>query len=121
MSKETNVQSRNFISDLMIGGISAIIAKTIVAPIERVKILFQVQDVFPAKTEISIPAETNTFDKCPGIKECHARIANEAKALDKLPSIAECLVKIMDKGGIAALWRGNFTNIIRYFPTQVAN
>lgn len=34
-----------FVRDFMVGGVSAAVSKTAVAPIERVKILLQVQDV----------------------------------------------------------------------------
>lgn len=34
----------NFFRDFMIGGVSAAVSKTAVAPIERVKLLLQVQD-----------------------------------------------------------------------------
>ena len=35
---------KSFIVDFMMGGVSAAVSKTIVAPIERVKLLLQVQD-----------------------------------------------------------------------------
>lgn len=35
---------KNFFQDFMIGGVSAAVSKTAVAPIERVKLLLQVQD-----------------------------------------------------------------------------
>lgn len=35
---------KSFLYDFMIGGVSAAISKTIVAPIERVKLLLQNQD-----------------------------------------------------------------------------
>jgi solute carrier family 25 (adenine nucleotide translocator) protein 4/5/6/31 len=34
----------NFARDFLVGGISAAVSKTVVAPIERVKLLLQVQD-----------------------------------------------------------------------------
>jgi solute carrier family 25 (adenine nucleotide translocator) protein 4/5/6/31 len=34
---------KNFLLDFMIGGVSAAVSKTVVAPIERVKLLLQVQ------------------------------------------------------------------------------
>lgn len=36
--------SRDFMLDFLAGGISAAVSKTVVAPLERVKILLQVQD-----------------------------------------------------------------------------
>jgi len=35
---------KSFMTDFLIGGVSAAVSKTVVAPIERVKLLLQVQD-----------------------------------------------------------------------------
>jgi solute carrier family 25 (adenine nucleotide translocator) protein 4/5/6/31 len=35
-------QNKSFFADFMIGGVSAAVSKTVVAPIERVKLLLQV-------------------------------------------------------------------------------
>ena len=35
-------QQKNFLTDFLIGGVSAAVSKTVVAPIERVKLLLQV-------------------------------------------------------------------------------
>lgn len=35
--------------------------------------------------------------------------------------LLDCLSKIIRSEGIISLWRGNFSNIIRYFPTQALN
>merc|ERR1719188_2883012 len=35
--------------------------------------------------------------------------------------IVNCFTRVSKEQGIAAFWRGNFTNIIRYFPTQAFN
>ena len=35
--------------------------------------------------------------------------------------IADCLVRIPREEGIAAYWKGNATNVMRYFPTQALN
>jgi len=35
-------QQKSFMSDFLIGGVSAAVSKTVVAPIERVKLLLQV-------------------------------------------------------------------------------
>jgi solute carrier family 25 (adenine nucleotide translocator) protein 4/5/6/31 len=37
-------QQKSFATDFLIGGVSAAVSKTAVAPIERVKLLLQVQD-----------------------------------------------------------------------------
>ena len=44
MSEGSSVKTGNFALDFMIGGVSAAVSKTMVAPIERVKLLLQVQD-----------------------------------------------------------------------------
>lgn len=35
--------------------------------------------------------------------------------------IVDCLVRIPKEQGFASFWRGNFANVIRYFPTQALN
>jgi len=76
----------------MIGGVSAAVSKTMVAPIERVKLLLQVQD-----SNKNIAPE----NRYKGIGDCFARVAKEQ--------------------GIGSFWRGNLANVIRYFPTQALN
>lgn len=78
----------------MAGGTSGAVAKTCTAPIERVKLLIQTQDANPKIISGEIARYT-------GIVNCFSRVASEQ--------------------GIAAFWRGNLTNIIRYFPTQAFN
>lgn len=83
---------KSFLKDFMIGGVSAAVSKTAVAPIERVKLLLQVQDASKHMTEA---------DKYKGIGDCFSRVYREQ--------------------GFASLWRGNLANVIRYFPTQALN
>jgi solute carrier family 25 (adenine nucleotide translocator) protein 4/5/6/31 len=88
--KEFNL--RKFGIDLASGGLSAAVSKTAVAPIERVKLLLQVQDV------------------------------SASIAVDKrYKGIIDVLVRVPKEQGFAALWRGNLANVIRYFPTQALN
>ncbi|GMR56808.1 hypothetical protein PMAYCL1PPCAC_27003, partial [Pristionchus mayeri] len=35
--------------------------------------------------------------------------------------IVDVLVRVPKEQGVAALWRGNLANVIRYFPTQALN
>merc|ERR1712159_847398 len=84
----------NFIVDFIAGGTSGAIAKTCTAPIERVKLIIQTQDANPRIASGEIPRYT-------GIGNCFTRVAAEQ--------------------GIGAFWRGNFVNILRYFPTQAFN
>jgi solute carrier family 25 (adenine nucleotide translocator) protein 4/5/6/31 len=84
--------ARKFFIDLASGGTAAAVSKTAVAPIERVKLLLQVQD---ASSHI-------TADK-------------------RYKGIMDVLVRVPKEQGFAALWRGNLANVIRYFPTQALN
>lgn len=81
-----------FTTDLLTGGTAAAISKTAVAPIERVKLLLQVQD---AQKTIAVDKRYK------GILDCFSRVAKEQ--------------------GFWSLWRGNLANVIRYFPTQALN
>ena len=85
-------QKKSFITDFFIGGISAAVSKTIVAPIERVKLLLQVQDA-----------------------------SSTIKAEDRYNGIGDCFSRVVKEQGFASLWRGNLANVIRYFPTQALN
>jgi len=92
--KEGGVSVLGFVVDFTLGGVSGAIAKTITAPIERVKLLIQTQDANPRIRSGEVPRYT-------GIINCFSRVNSEQ--------------------GFLAFWRGNFTNIIRYFPTQAFN
>jgi solute carrier family 25 (adenine nucleotide translocator) protein 4/5/6/31 len=84
----------SFAADFAAGGISGAVAKTATAPIERVKLIIQTQDANPLIKSGKVARYT-------GIVNCFQRVASEQ--------------------GVAAFWRGNFTNVIRYFPTQAFN
>jgi solute carrier family 25 (adenine nucleotide translocator) protein 4/5/6/31 len=79
-----------FVKDLLAGGVAGTISKTIVAPIERVKLVLQVQQVNLEQ----IPLEK------------------------RYKGIGDAFVRIPAEQGILSLWRGNLANVIRYFPTQ---
>ena len=91
-----NAQSRSkstqFFIDFMMGGVSGAVAKTICAPIERVKLLIQNQA---------------NIEKLEGNK--------------KYNGIVDCFVRVTKEEGPLALWRGNLANVLRYFPTQALN
>jgi len=84
----------DFIINFVAGGVSGAVAKTCTAPIERVKLLIQTQDANPKIISGEVARYT-------GIVDCFTRVASEQ--------------------GVKAFWRGNLTNIIRYFPTQAFN
>jgi len=88
------VSMEAFVMDFMLGGMSGAISKTLTAPIERVKLVIQTQDANPKIRSGEVARYT-------GIGDCFGRIYKEQ--------------------GLQAFWRGNFTNVIRYFPTQAFN
>ncbi|KAF6201504.1 hypothetical protein GE061_003895 [Apolygus lucorum] len=82
----------SFAKDFIAGGVSAAISKTAVAPIERVKLLLQVQ-----------------------------HISKQIAEADRYKGMVDCFVRIPKEQGVTAYWRGNMANVIRYFPTQALN
>lgn len=82
-------QGSEFILNFTMGGLSAAISKTATAPIERVKLVLQTQDSIK-----NLPPDR----KYRGIVDCFARLYKEE--------------------GVVSLWRGNFANVVRYFPQQ---
>jgi len=79
--------------DFMMGGVSAAVAKTAAAPIERVKLLIQNQD----------------------------EMIKSGRLKDPYRGIVDCFKRVTAEEGVGALWRGNLANVIRYFPTQALN
>jgi hypothetical protein len=90
----TMSSSTEFLINFMAGGTSGAVAKTATAPIERVKLLIQTQDANPKI------------------------ISGEVK---RYTGIIDCFTRVSSEQGVKAFWRGNMTNIIRYFPTQAFN
>lgn len=82
-----------FYEDFLLGGISAGVSKTAAAPIERVKLLVQNQAEMLKTGRLATPYN--------GVLDCFRR------------TIAE--------EGFISLWRGNWANVLRYFPTQALN
>jgi solute carrier family 25 (adenine nucleotide translocator) protein 4/5/6/31 len=82
----------DFVLDFVAGGVSAAVSKTVVAPLERVKILLQIQDASKY-----IPKD----QQYKGLVDCFSRVYREQ--------------------GVLSFWRGNVVNVVRYFPTQALN
>jgi solute carrier family 25 (adenine nucleotide translocator) protein 4/5/6/31 len=78
-------------SDLVIGGTVGGISKTVMAPVERVKLLMQTQDSNPAVIS--------------GKEE-------------RYKSIGDCFRRVYRDQGLKAFWRGNWVNCLRYAPQQ---
>lgn len=82
----------NVLYDFMLAGASSSVGKTIVAPLERVKLLLQLQDASSQLTK---------DQRYTGIRNCFYRVYREQ--------------------GFLSLWRGNLANVLRYFPTQASS
>jgi len=84
---------KEFFTDFMMGGVSAAVAKTAAAPIERIKLLVQNQGEMIKSGRLDRPYA--------GITDCFRRTYADE--------------------GLVSFWRGNTANVIRYFPTQALN
>jgi solute carrier family 25 (adenine nucleotide translocator) protein 4/5/6/31 len=89
--KEVKTWYEQLAQDLIIGGTAGAIAKTAMAPVERVKLLLQ------------------TMDSNPDI------ISGKVK---RYAGIGDCFKRVMAEQGPKAFWRGNFVNCLRYAPQQ---
>jgi len=81
------------ITNFLMGGISAAVSKTIASPIEVVKLRIQNQ----------------------------GEMLKSGKLKEPYTSIGNCFARIASEEGINAYWKGNWTNVLRYFPTQALN
>ncbi|OXG26955.1 ADP,ATP carrier protein [Cryptococcus neoformans Bt15] len=93
VKKPTDTDVSGFLTNFLMGGVSAAISKTAAAPIERVKLLIQNQDEMIKQGRLSTPYK--------GVMNTFARTYKDE--------------------GLISLWRGNTANVIRYFPTQALN
>lgn len=75
------------------GGVSAAVSKTCASPIEVNKLRLQ---------NVEAMLKAGTIDK-------------------PYAGIIDCFQRIVREEGVKALWKGNGTNVIRYFPTQALN
>jgi len=87
-------KAKDFLIDFALGGFSGAVAKTLTAPIERIKLVVQTQDANPKIRSGEVP-------RYKGIVDCGSRILKEQ--------------------GVGRFWDGNLVNCMRYFPTQAFN
>jgi len=92
--KPAEKQFSSFLKDFFIGGISAGAVKSIVAPVERVKLLLQTQDANQQVLQ---------------------------KEVSRFMGIGDCFKRVYVEQGFLAFWRGNGANVIRYVPQQACN
>jgi len=84
-------KGNQFARDLALGGAIGAISKTIMSPVERVKILMQTM---------------NSNEKV---------LSGEVKPYS---GIGDCFKRVYAEQGAAAFWRGNLVNCLRYAPQQ---
>lgn len=84
----------NFHRDLVAGALMGGVVHTIVAPIERAKLLLQTQE-----SNLAI------------VTEPHRRFKG----------MLDCIVRTVREEGILSLWRGNGSSVIRYYPSVALN
>lgn len=90
-SKGHKFSAAQFLNDFAIGGTAGAIAKTSVAPLERVKLLIQTQEANPKLVE------------------------------KPYTGLSNCFYRVFKEEGVIAFWRGNWANVVRYFPTTAFN
>lgn len=81
------------ITNFMMGGISAAVSKTLASPIEVVKLRMQNMKEMIKSGKLQTPYTGNM----------------------------NCFSRLFAEEGFLAFWKGNWTNVLRYFPTQALN
>ncbi|CAN6441776.1 unnamed protein product [Victoria cruziana] len=84
----------SFSRDLMAGALMGGVVHTIVAPIERTKLLLQTQE---------------------------SNIAIVGGKHRRFKGMVDCLIRTVREEGFLSLWRGNGTSVIRYYPSVALN
>jgi len=92
--KLANILPMAFLFHFCAGGFSGALAKTVSAPIERVKLLIQTQDSIPSIASGKVQRYTG---------------------------IINCAVRVYRNQGFLSFWRGNVPNVLRYFPVAAFN
>jgi Mitochondrial carrier protein len=86
-------RSQEAMKQLLCGGLAGSVAKTVTAPLSRLTILFQVHSLVTTKEHRPQFAE----------------------------SMSHGIRKIIERGGLLALWRGNMTSVLHRFPYSAIN
>lgn len=84
----------NFNRDLMAGAVMGGAVHTIVAPIERAKLLLQTQE---------------------------SNIAILSGPHRRFKGMLDCILRTVKEEGVLSLWRGNGSSVLRYYPSVALN
>lgn len=93
-TKAKEVAWTNFPKDLMVGALMGGVAHTVVAPVERAKLLLQTQDSNMVVMDGKHP---------------------------RYKGLLDCIVRIAKNEGVLSLWRGNISSVLRYYPSLAIN
>ena len=85
---------KSFQRDLIAGAVMGGGVHTIVAPIERAKLLLQTQE---------------------------SNLAIVASGRRRFKGMLDCIARTVREEGILSLWRGNGSSVIRYYPSVALN
>lgn len=78
---------------LFCGGVAGSVAKTVTAPFSRLTILFQV----------------------------HSLVTTRENRPKYAMSLRQAIQKVVERGGVLSLWRGNLTSVLHRFPYSAVN
>lgn len=92
MSNDDN-RTTEALKQLFCGGIAGSVAKTVTAPFSRLTILYQV----------------------------HSMVTTKSNRPKYAMSLNDGFKKIIERGGVASLWKGNMTSVIHRFPYSALN
>ncbi|XP_011620884.1 probable ADP,ATP carrier protein At5g56450 [Amborella trichopoda] len=84
----------NFPRDLMVGAVMGGMVHTIVAPIERAKLLLQTQE---------------------------SNLAITGGKHRRFKGMFDCIIRTFREEGVLSLWRGNGSSVLRYYPSVALN
>jgi len=84
------------------GGFAAAITKTTLAPVDRVKLILQLQNATTSSLALSEQPQIRT-------------------SRNRYIGTVDCLRKLRAEQGLASLWRGNSASIARCFPNYALN
>lgn len=88
--------------DALAGAIAGMVTKTAMAPIERVKLLLQLQNTAKNFSSFSDPVSTLTHTT-------------------KYTSASNAFIRVFREQGFLAFWRGNFPNVLRQAGSSATN
>ena len=83
----------NRIMEALGGYPESVLGRTLLAPLDRVKVLLQ----------------------------CQPALIQQGRLTESYKGFYDCVSKTTENEGVLSLWRGNLLTIIRYFPTQAFN